>query len=74
MTGEQVETLLTKAESDPAFVGRLLTAPRTAAAELGITLDDQEVDTLSKMGADDLRTFIAEYRSATDPEKRRAAC
>jgi ribosomal protein L6P/L9E len=74
MTGAEVEAILSKAESDDAFLGRLLADPRAAAAEVGATLSDTEVQTLKGMNREDVRAFAAEYRSATDPEKRRAAC
>lgn len=74
MTGTEVDTLLAKADGDAGFLARLIAAPREAAGELGVTLTDDEVATFRTMSADDVRSFAAEYRAATDPEKRRAAC
>jgi hypothetical protein len=74
MTGAETDKLLNKADSDGGFLTRLIAAPREAAGELGITLSDDEAATLGAMSADEFRSFAAEYRSAVDPEKRRAAC
>ena len=74
MTGAEVEKLLEKAESDAGFLGRLVSTPKAAAQELGVTLSDDEASTLQGMTADDVRSFASEYRSTTDPAKRRAAC
>ncbi len=74
MTGNEVEKLLVKAEGDGAFLGRLLADPGAAASELGVSLSPTEVETLKGMSADDFRSFAAEYRAVTDPDKRRAAC
>lgn len=74
MTGQEVETLLDKALGDDAFMTRLLASPRATANEVGVALSDDEVKTFEGMTADDVRTFGAEYRATTDPDKRRAAC
>lgn len=74
MTGTEVEELLLKAEEDGAFLGRLLADPAAAAGELGVALGEGEIETLRGMSPDEVRSFAAEYRSATDPDKRRAAC
>lgn len=71
---DDVKKVLDKAMSDPAFLQRLQAEPKKTVAELGVALSDEEAATLQAMSLDDLRTFAAEYRSATDPSRRRAAC
>jgi hypothetical protein len=74
MTTDDTHRLLDRATGDASFLERLLRDPQAAAAELGVTLDDEEAKTIASMSADDVRTFAREYRSATDPSMRRAAC
>ncbi|MGE0708202.1 MAG: hypothetical protein AB7N76_01055 [Planctomycetota bacterium] len=74
MTGDQIEQLIAKSEQEPAFLERLIAQPRTAAAEVGVTLEDEEVETFAAMTVEDLEDFAAEYRAAADPDRRRAAC
>jgi hypothetical protein len=71
---DDVTKVLDKAMSDPAFLTRLLAAPKQTVAELGIVLSDEEAATIQAMSLDDMKTFAAEHRSATDPGRRRAAC
>lgn len=74
MTGKDTETLLDRAVADEAYLARLLADPKSAAAEVGVALDDDDARTIAGMTADDVRTFAAEHRAATDPSMRRAAC
>jgi len=74
VTGEETETLIAKTIEDDEFAARLVADPAAAAKELGLDLDAETVETLSGMSVDDVRAFAEEYRSATDPEHRRAAC
>ncbi|HJL04048.1 MAG TPA: Os1348 family NHLP clan protein [Polyangiaceae bacterium LLY-WYZ-15_(1-7)] len=74
MTGDQIETLIEKTLGDDGFAKRLVADPKAAASELGLELDAETAETLAGMSVDDVRAFADEYRSATDPDKRRAAC
>ena len=74
MTGKETETLLDRALGDADFMTRLLADPKAAAKDAGITLTDDDATTIAGMTADDVRTFANEYRAATDPSMRRAAC
>jgi hypothetical protein len=74
MTGKDTETLLDRALGDADFMTRLLADPKAAAKDAGITLTDDDATTIASMTADDVRTFANEYRAATDPSMRRAAC
>ena len=74
MTGKETETLLDRALGDADFMTRLLADPKAAAKDAGITLTDDDATTIASMTADDVRTFANEYRAATDPSMRRAAC
>ena len=74
MTGDQVDTILKRATTDGAFLDRLLSKPRETAQELGVSLSDEEAATVSAMSKDEFHAFAAEYRSAVDSGKRRAAC
>ena len=74
MTNEQLETVITRALSDEAFLDRLLKAPEAAAQEIGVPLSEEEISTIRGMTPDEFRTFASDYRSVTDPAKRRAAC
>jgi len=68
-----MDQIIARADDD-AFVSALLSDPRAAVAELGIALTDDEVTTLTSLSADEFRAFVQEYRTVTDPAKRRAAC
>lgn len=74
MTADDVTKILDRALADATYLNRLLAEPAAAASELGATMTDEEVATIKKMSADELKQFAAEYRSSTDPAKRRAAC
>ena len=74
MTGEEVDTLVRKTLADDEFAGRLVADPTSAASELGLSLDDETASILQGMSLDEVRAFAEEYRSATDPDQRRAAC
>jgi hypothetical protein len=74
MNNDQVETILNRALSDEAFLARLLASPAEAAKEIGVSLSPQEVGTLKGLSPEEFRAFASEYRSVTDPAKRRAAC
>jgi len=74
MTGKDTETLLDRALGDAAFMKRLVADPKAAASEVGVALADDDAATIAGMTEDDVRTFANEYRSATDPSMRRAAC
>ena len=74
MIGQDVDKLLAKALSESTYLDRLVASPREAAAEIGVTLGDDEVATFRAMTPDDVRAFAADYRAQTDPDKRRAAC
>lgn len=74
MTSEQAEKLIALALGDAGFLARLIEDPKAAAGSQGIALTDDEASTLSGMSADEFQAFADEYRSATDPSKRRAAC
>ena len=74
MTADDVTKILDRALADDTYLKRLLAEPAAAAGELGATMTDDEVATIKKMSADELKQFAAEHRSSTDPAKRRAAC
>ena len=74
MTGKETDTLLDRALGDADFMKRLIADPKAAAKDAGITLGDDDAATISGMTEDDVRTFANEYRAATDPSMRRAAC
>jgi hypothetical protein len=74
MTNEQMDKILEHALSEDSYLDRLLADPRTAVAEHGATLSDDEVATVKGMSKGELRSFAQGYRSATDPGRRRAAC
>ncbi len=74
MNGDDVTKILDRAMSDATYLERLLADPAKAAGEVGATMTPDEAATLQKMSADELRQFAAEYKSSTDPAKRRAAC
>ena len=74
MTGSQTDLLLKRALTDGAFLSRLLTDPHKAGTEIGVTLSDEEAKAIAAMSADEVLKFAGDYRSATDPSMRRAAC
>ena len=74
MTADDVTKILDRALADETYLARLLSDPSSAAGELDATMTDEEIATIRKMSADELKQFAAEYRSSTDPAKRRAAC
>jgi hypothetical protein len=69
-----LQILAERLVEDRSFAERLVRSPRAVAAEIGVTLDDEQVRALSSMSASEAIEFASEYRSATDPSKRRAAC
>lgn len=74
MTGDDVDKLIDRTLADDAFAARLVADPAAVAAEIGVTLGDEEARTLSGMSVDDVRAFATEVRGANDPDRRRAAC
>lgn len=74
MTNEQMIQVLDKIADDDAFCDALAGDPRAAVKPLGVTLTDDEAAAVAGLSRDELRAFASEYRGATDPSKRRAAC
>jgi putative modified peptide len=74
MTSEQMDKIIDRIATDDAYRDRFLADPAAAAAEHGATLSAEETATIRDMTGDELRAFASEYRSSTDPSKRRAAC
>jgi hypothetical protein len=74
MTADDVTKILDRALEDETYLARLLSDPAGAAGELNATMTDEEIATIRKMSADELKQFAAEHKSSTDPAKRRAAC
>jgi hypothetical protein len=74
MTGDDVTKILDRALADSAYLDTLLADPAKAAGEVGATMTPDEIATLKGMTADEFKQFAAEYKSSTDPAKRRAAC
>jgi hypothetical protein len=66
--------MISRALQDEAFLGRLLAAPREAARELGVSLEETEATTLQALSPEEFRAFAADYLATTDPSRRRAAC
>ena len=69
-----VNKILERALANASYRDRLLADPVAAAIEVGTTITDDEAATLKTMSVAELEQFAAEYRSSTDPAKRRAAC
>ncbi|CAN5899916.1 hypothetical protein BH11GEM2_BH11GEM2_14190 [soil metagenome] len=74
MDTKQTEQLMAMAQQSPEFLGQLLSNPTATAATKGITLTEEEAATLSALSADEFQAFADDYKNATDPAKRRAAC
>ena len=74
MTNEQMTKVLDQIVADDAFCDALGKDPRAAVKSHGVTLTDEEAAAVQGMSRDELRAFASEYKGATDPSKRRAAC
>jgi hypothetical protein len=71
---DRLQVLAARMVEDRSFTERLLQTPRSVAAEIGVSLSDDEVRALSSMTVPEAIEFASEYRTAVDPTKRRAAC
>lgn len=71
---DHITRIIERTENEQGWLDQLLADPRSAVSGMGVQLSDEEVETLRSLSADDFRAFASEYATASDPEKRRAAC
>lgn len=71
---DPISRIIERSEREPAFLDRLLSDPRAAVSDMSVSLSDDEVATLTSLTSDEFRAFAAEFKSVSDPERRRAAC